>query len=141
MARTAITYSTLPANSYLADPAGTEVDPTNDHTIAKCKFERTLIRVTNTAETTQLVTVKAGANPPALASSLGDVTYTLDAATVDTFWDAEVDGEETEVVTPTVVWLGPFESGRFSQVDGSLSIDLASGHTGTITAFLIPKSQ
>lgn len=125
MARTAITVSPLVANSYLVSPAGDAVDPTNDHTIAACKFERTLLRVTNTAAATKLVTVKAGDNPPALAAGLGDLTYTLGAGNV----------------TTTEVWLGPFESGRFSQSDGSLEVDLASGHTGTIAAFLIPKAQ
>lgn len=124
MARTAVSYSNLAANSSLADPAGTNLDATNSHSIAKAHPERTLLRVTNTAAATKVITVKAGTYPPALAAGLGDVTYTLAAGNV----------------TTQVVWLGPFESGRFLQSDGSLNVDVAAGHTGTITAFLVPKT-
>jgi hypothetical protein len=124
MARTAVAYSNLVANSSFADPAGTAVDATNHHVIAASEPERTLLRVTNTASATKVITVKAGDNPPATAASLGDATYTLGIGNV----------------TTTVVWLGPFESGRFIQDDGTMLVDIASGHTGTITAFKIPKS-
>ena len=125
MARTAVTASAFVANSSLADPAGTNLDPTNGHTIARAVPSRTILRVTNTASATKVVTVKAGANPPAFASGLGDLTYTLAAGNV----------------TTQVVFLGPFDSSRFLQSDGSLSVDIASGATGTITAFTLPKSS
>ena len=126
MARTAVTASPFVANSSLADPAGTNLDPTNGHTIAKASPSRTVLRVTNTASATKVVTVKAGAsNPPAFAGGLGDLTYTLGVGNV----------------TTQVVFLGPFDSSRFLQSDGSLSVDIASGATGTITAFTLPKSS
>ena len=121
MARTAVTYSSLVANSNLADPAGTALDATNDHTIASSEPERTLLRVTNTHSADHAITVKAGSYPPAIAAGLGDLSVTVAA-------------------TSGVQWLGPFESGRFLQSDGSLHIDVPTGMTGTITAFLVPAA-
>jgi len=121
MARTAIPYTSLVGNAAIAQPAGTAVDVTNGHVIAHAEFERTLLRVTNTAGADKVVTIKAGAYPPAIASSLGDLTFTVPATT-------------------GVFIAGPFESGRFMQADGSLYINLASGHTGAITALKLPKA-
>lgn len=124
MARTAVTYSDLVANSNLADPAGTNLDPTNGHTIAKATPERTILRVTNTASASKTYTVKAGGvNPPAFANGLGDLAVTLTAGNV----------------TTQVAFIGPFDSSRFLQSDGSLSVDVGSGATGTITAFRVPR--
>lgn len=121
MARTAVAYSTLVANNKLTDPAGTSLDATNDHVINAAKPERTLLRVTNTHGSDHDVTIKAGDNPPAFGAGLGDLVVTVAA-------------------TSGVQWIGPFESGRFLQDDGTLQVDIAASHAGTITAFLIPKS-
>lgn len=121
MARTAVAYSTLVANSNLSDPAGTALDATNDHTIANAVPEETILRITNTSGSDRIVTIKAGANPPALAAGLGDLTVTV-------------------VATTGVQWFGPFESGRFLQTDGSMSVDIVASHTGTITAFRVPRN-
>lgn len=121
MSRTAVAYSTLVANGNLADPAGTALDAGNDHIINAAKPERTLLRVTNTHGSDHDVTIKAGDSPPALANGLGDLVVTVAA-------------------TSGVQWIGPFESGRFIQDDGTLLVDIATSHAGTITAFLIPKS-
>ncbi|GAB2964396.1 hypothetical protein [Saccharothrix stipae] len=120
MARTALSTTNL-TGTPIAQPAGTAVDVTNGHVIAHCEFERTLLRVTNTAGADKVVTIKAGAYPPALASGLGDLTFTVPATT-------------------GVFIVPPQESGRFMQADGSMHIDYASGHTGTITAFKLPKA-
>ena len=120
MARTALTYSKLVGNSSVADPAGTPVDPTNGHTVANAQFDRTVFRVNNTAATAKTVTVKAGAYPPAMAAGQGDLVVSVAAG--------------------ATAWLGPFESGRFGNSDGSLNVDLAAGTTGTITPFLLPKA-
>ncbi|HEY9476476.1 MAG TPA: hypothetical protein VIS06_21830 [Mycobacteriales bacterium] len=121
MARTAVAYSNLVANSNLADPAGTTIDATNSHVIDAAQPELTVLRVTNTAASDKVVTVKAGPNPPALAGGLGDLAVTV-------------------VATSGVQWIGPFESGRFIQADGSMLVDIASGHAGKITAFLVPRN-
>ena len=120
-ARTAVPYSLLVANSSLADPAGTALDATNDHVISAAKPEQTVLRVTNTHGSDHVITIKAGDNPPAWAAGLGDLTVTVAA-------------------TSGVQWIGPFESGRFLQNDGTMHVDVVTDHTGTITAFLVPAA-
>ena len=125
MARSAITYTDLTANTAVADVAGTNVDATNSNTIAKAVPERTILRITNTTASTKTVTIKAGStNPPAVAGGLGDLVVSLTAGNV----------------TTQVAFVGPLDSSRFLQADGSLSLDVAASMTGTITAFRVPKS-
>lgn len=121
MARTAVAYSKWVANANLADPAGTTADATNGHVINAAVPERTVLRVSNTAGSALAVTVKAGDYPPALASGQGDLAVTVAAST-------------------GVQFIGPFESGRFLQSDGSLQVDLAGGFAGKVTAFLLPAA-
>ena len=121
MARTAVPYSTLVGNSNLTDPAGTALDATNDHVISAAVPERTVLRVTNTNGSDRVITIKAGDYPPAMAAGQGDLTVNVAATT-------------------GVQWIGPFESGRFLQSDGTMEIDVAASHTGTVTAFLVPKA-
>jgi hypothetical protein len=121
MARTAVPYSDFVGNGNLADPAGTVLDITNDHVIAKAVPERTVLRVTNTHGSAHVITVKAGDYPPAIAAGQGDLAVSVAATT-------------------GVQWLGPFESGRFLQADGSMEIDVEAAHAGTITAFRLPRS-
>lgn len=116
MARTAVAYSTLVANSNLTDPAGTALDATNDHVINAAVPENTILRVTNTNGSDRIITIVAGTNPPALAAGLGNLDVTVAATT-------------------GVQWIGPFESGRFLQSDGTMHINVVASHTGTITAF------
>ncbi|GLZ34886.1 hypothetical protein Lesp02_70730 [Lentzea sp. NBRC 105346] len=120
MARTAVPYSSFVGNGNLADPAGTNGDPTNGHTIAAAKPERTMLRVNNTSGASKNVTIKAGTYPPAWAAGQGDLVVAVGATSTQ--------------------WIGPLESGRFLQSDGSLSIDLGASFTGTVTAFLAPKA-
>lgn len=120
MARTALTKTSLSANAFTADAAGNAVDPTNGHTVASAVPERTLFRFNNTTASPKAFTVKAGTYPPAIAAGLGDLVVTVPATTTQ--------------------WVGPLESGRFLQSDGSLSVDVASGTTGTISTFVVPKA-
>lgn len=122
MARTAVPYSSLLPNADLADPAGTATNAGvgNGHTIAKALPELTLLRVV-AGSTGGNVTIKAGANPPALAAGQGDLVVA--------------------VANSATRWIGPFESGRFLQADGSLLVDIATGFVaGTITAFRVPRN-
>lgn len=121
MARTNVPYSNLVPNGNLAQPAGTAVDPTNGHVIADAVPELTVLRVTNTNASNRVVTVKAGAYPPALAKGLGDLAVTV-------------------LATSGVQFIGPFESGRFLQADGSLWVDCEASMTGTITALKVPRN-
>lgn len=118
MSRTAVAYSALLPNASLADPAGTAITSGagNGGQIAKALPEQTVLRAVFT--TAGNVTVKAGVMPPALAAGLGDLTVAVG-----------LNG---------VAWLGPFESGRFLQSDGSLIVE--STQTVTLTAFSVPRN-
>jgi len=128
-ARTAVPVTTLAGNTNNADvasTAGTAIDATNSHSItppAGCPIEELLIRITNTTSSTKAATIKAGANPPADAAGQGDLTVSL--------------GAGNSVQTSGLVVL---TSARFAQADGTINIDIASGMTGFITVFRIPRS-
>lgn len=128
MARTAVAYSNLVPNGELADPAGTavtsgagngaqipDVSPNRRQSVP----ELTILRVSNASGSTGTATVKAGVNPPDLAAGQGDFVT-------------------TNILTATVRWIGPFESGRFLQADGSLIVETSQNMT--ITAFKVPRN-
>jgi hypothetical protein len=130
MARTVVAYSNLVPNGNLPDPAGTATNAGvgNGHVLpavaaagsAKSVPELTLLRVTAGA-TGGVVTVKAGTNPPSLAAGQGDLAVT--------------------VANSGTQFIGPFESGRFIQPDGTMLVDIATGFVaGTITAFRFPRN-
>ncbi|WP_200302234.1 hypothetical protein [Streptomyces adelaidensis] len=122
MATTQVPYSNLVANGNLVQPAGTTLvaAPTNNMQISDAVPEYTVLRVSNTDDDTALtLTVKAGTNPPALAAGQGDLAVSI--------------------AFGTVRFIGPFESGRFIQSDGSMLIE-STTTTGTITALRIPRS-
>lgn len=122
MARTAVPYSNLTANGSIAQPAGTALNAGvgNGHTLNDAVTEETVFRVTNTG-TEGDITLLAGDNPPALAAGLGDLVVTVPATT-------------------GVVLIGPVESGRFMQSDGTVLIDVETGMAGTITALRVPRT-
>lgn len=119
MARTAVAYSNLIANSSLADPAGTAVTAGagNGGQVSAAFPERTVLRVVNGA-TAGTVTVLAGGNPPALAAGQGDLAVAVGSS--------------------ATVWVGPLESGRFLQADGSLIFE--ADQAMTVTAFNVPRN-
>lgn len=122
MATTQLSYSNLVPNGNLAQPAGTALvaAPTNNMQLANSFPELTVLRVTNSDDDTALtVTVKAGDHPPALAAGQGDLAVS--------------------VAFGTTQFIGPFESGRFVQNDGSMLIE-STTTTGTITALRVPRN-
>lgn len=125
MPRTAVVPRALVANSNLIGTSGaTTIDATlvtNGVSVTGAIPEQTLIRVTNTEGSTNTVTVQSGAVPPALAGGLGDLVVTVAATT-------------------GVQYIGPFESGRFMQADGSLWLDFESGMTGSIDILTVPRN-
>jgi hypothetical protein len=44
------------------------------------------------------------------------------------------------VTNATTQLIGPFESARFAQADGSLNVDFDAGMTGTIVALRVPRT-
>ncbi|MEV5854643.1 MULTISPECIES: hypothetical protein [Streptomyces] len=124
MPRTAVPYTPLVPNNHLTDPAGTTIDSTlvtNGVVINNIDPEHTLIRVTNTAGSAKNVTVKAGSGTAAWMAGQGDLVQSV-------------------ALTSGVEWLGPFTSARFQQQGSKLHVDFASGHTGAITVFKLPRA-
>lgn len=123
MARTAVTITSLSANAATADPAGVNLDATNDHVLTPtCPLHEIVIEVTHTTASEKSLTIKAGDNPPANASGQGDLVTAFDA------------GDSTAVVKHFVL-----SSDRFLQDDGTVNIDVPSGMTGKIRAFRVPR--
>lgn len=125
MPRTAVVPRALVANGNLIGTSGaTTIDATlvtNGVSVTGAIPEQTVIRVTNTEASTNTVTVQSGAVPPALAGGLGDLVVTVAATT-------------------GVQFIGPLESGRFMQADGSLWLDFESGMTGSIDILTVPRN-
>lgn len=119
MARTAITVTNLTANAVTADPAGTDVDPTNGHIVSGVPLEELMLEIDSTFAGAKVFTVLAGASPPALSAGQGDLAVSLNAS---------------------VGLVGPFESARFAQADGSLHVNVAASATGTIKAIRMPRT-
>lgn len=119
MARTNIPLTALVANSSVAQPAGTNVDPTNGHNILAAGLtQRVILRINNTTVGAKNVTIKKGDAGPGQRVNLGDVVIACAGS--------------------TVYFAGPFESARFVQDDGSIDIDCEAGMTGTIAALQVP---
>ncbi|MGN8049554.1 hypothetical protein ACTJKO_07655 [Curtobacterium sp. 22159] len=116
MARTTIPVTRAVANGSVTDPAATTVTAANGGTIPNADTEHLLLRVAATGAAT--VTIKAGAMPPAIAAGLGD--------------------EQIAVGANATAWVGPLESGRFIQADGSLAIDTSADVA--VTAIVVPKA-
>jgi len=125
MARTAVAYSNLVANSNLADPAGTAVASGAGNgaqipaTSGGGAFpELTVLRVSNASGGSGTASVLAGALPLAPAAGQGNLTVT--------------------VANAATQWIGPFESGRFLQNDGSMIMETSVAMT--VTAFKAPRN-
>lgn len=120
MARTAVAYSNLVANSSLADPSGTSVSSGagNGGQIASAYPELTLLRVSNASGGSGTISVLPGSLPLAPAGGQGALTVT--------------------VANSATQWVGPVESGRFLQNDGSLIFETSVAMT--VTAFKVPRN-
>lgn len=130
MARTAIPLTLLTKDALINEPAGTAVDVPNGHYIDVGGLSgQVILWINNTFGGTKVVTVKAGANPPAFRQALGDAAVTAPNA-----------GR---------AFAGPFEAARFLQAKGGtdggtaggrMFVDLTAGMTGTIAALFIPDT-
>jgi hypothetical protein len=122
MARTAITPTVLAVSAAATgDPAGTATTAGAGNGVSIAGSiaapELTILRVSNASGGSGTVTVKAGTQPSAIASGQGDLVSTI--------------------ATGAASWLGPFESARFGQPDGSLFVD--SSVVMTVTAFKVNR--
>lgn len=107
MTRSAITVNALDG-AFNSHETADAIDKDNDHTIAGADSYRYLILSFELSAATlgDTITVKAGTGEPAFRRALGDLVYTC------------AGGAERVVI-------GPIESARFLQTDGSISIDIA----------------
>jgi len=125
MARVALPYSTLVSNGNLLDPTGVatvagagnglqtpDISPNRRQSVP----ELTLLRVANASGGSGTISILAGTNPPNVAAGQGNLTVT--------------------VANSTTQWVGPFESNRFIQSDGSLILETSV--VMTVTAFKVP---
>jgi len=127
MARAALAYSNLSANTDIADPAGVatvagagnglqipDISPNRRQSFP----ELTVLRVSNASGGSGTITLLAGTNPPNVAAGQGNLTAT--------------------VGNGATRWIGPFESNRFIQSDGSLIVETSV--VMTVTAFKVPRN-
>jgi hypothetical protein len=126
MPRTAVPYSNLVPNTELADPAGTAVTSgagngaqVNATSGARSVPELTILRLANASGSTGTATVLAGTSAAFVAAGQGNYT-------------------STNILTATTRWLGPFESNRFMQSDGSIIVETTQNMT--VTAFRVPRN-
>ena len=119
MPRDAIAITDVPAGSSVVTPAGTTINVANGGNIAIGASHRLIVRVTNTFAGGKNVTFKAGANPPALRASLGDLVVQVAASTGDR--------------------LIVLETARHLKADGTIDVDFEAGMTGAISAIRAPK--
>ena len=103
---------------------GTAIVHANTHVITPTgPLEDMVIMVRNTEGSTNVVTVKAGDNPPADAAGLGDLALTTIAATTG------------------MIILPPLSSARFLQDNGTVRITVESNMTGYIIAMQRPSTK
>lgn len=134
MSRTNLPLTTLTGNGIVDIPTGTVIDQANGMNIAfttnvipaNPNADRVMLLVETTNGADKTVTIRAGVGGgstpgPAFRSGLGDLVVTAHAATGGGV-------------------IGPLETARFAQLDGSINVDFASGITGRITAFAVPRS-
>ena len=127
MARVALPYNNLVPNSDLLDPTGVatvagagnglqipDISPNRRQSLP----ELTLLRVANASGGSGTITLLAATNPPNVAGGQGTLV--------------------TTVANSTTRWIGPFESNRFIQSDGSLVVE--SSVVMTVTAFRVPRN-
>ena len=116
MPRAALTPTTINPNVGDADPTGTAsvAGSGNGFTVPYQGGKQLLLRVANASGGSGTITILAGSQPSAIASGQGNL--------VDT------------VANATTRWIGPLESARFQQPDGTLAIETSVVMTVTAIA-------
>lgn len=117
MARVTLVPTSLVANGGVADPTGTAsvAGAGNGFVIAASgrPVHELFLRVNNATAGSGTISVLAGSQPSAISSGVGPVTVTVGASGTQ--------------------WVGPFDSSRVQQPDGSLLIETSV--VMTVTAF------
>lgn len=127
MARTAVTISSL--GGATSSPT-TDFDTTIDSTLVTNgvslsnvgRLEEVVIRITNTHGDAHTVVFPAGDSYPPAFGSGHALTVSVPGTTGDIF-------------------VGPLESARFVNSDGSVHIDLETDHAGTLFVFRVDRKD
>ncbi len=141
MARTKIKVTALATNAGIATPTPTNVDQANGMYLAASDLEPEsipankgadllVLEVFNTDVADHNIIIRAGgAEPdssfspwPAFRGALGDLTILVSHSSTVPFK------------------IGPLETSRFKQPDGTINVDFAASFAGTIQGFLLPKA-
>lgn len=117
MARTAITLTPLVGNGGTTATA-TSIDISNGMVLANSRAEWTIFAITNTDAAAHTVTVVAG-DPVLGNGSWPNQTFSVPAS--------------------STAYIGPFESAKVQQKDGSIWLNFVASHTGTVAALQLPK--
>lgn len=134
-ARTALTPTSLVQDGGVAEGSGTSIAGlvSAGATIAAPPGpNKIFLLVNNSATAAKNVTIRAGGNGNT-ASGGTNPGVPFEAATVG---DLAV-----SVASSGTSLIGPFTSSRFTQADGSMSIDFDAGTTGTIWVFQMPNQH
>ena len=126
MARSAITVNEL-ADAFADAESPDAIDISNGHSVAAGKnFKRMVLafHISAGTGTGGAITIKAGTTEPAFRRDLGDLT------------------RGDDVVATDEILLGPIETARYLQSDGTIHIDITdtsnTNLAGTIEAFALP---
>lgn len=105
MARVALVPTPLVPNGNVVDPAGTAsvAGAGNGFTIAYVGGKSLYLRAANASGGSGTLTLFAGTQPLAISSGQGNLVIT--------------------VANSTTQWIGPFDSARFEQSDGSFTVE------------------
>lgn len=130
MTATALSITNLVGNGVIDIPAGTPIDQSNGMVItitttavpAVANSDRLVLFVQSTSASDQVLTVKAGDNPPSFRSGMGDMAFTIHAASGGGF-------------------VGPLETARVLSKTNTISLTFDSGSQGYITALMLPRSN
>ncbi len=131
MARTALTITELPPEAVTAavlTTLGTAIDATNSHVITPTGDitpDELVLFIVHTTAAQKTVTVKAGANPPAVRNGAGDLVATM------------ADGS----VTNTLAFVPLGGGSRFMQADGTINVDIAAATTGRIGVYRVSRDS
>jgi hypothetical protein len=134
-ARTALTPVQLVQDGSVAEGNGTSIAAlvAAGATVASPPGpNRVMLRVNNSDTAAHNVTVRAGGNGVTAAGG-ANPGVPFEAATVGDL--------VTSVPASSTVEIGPLTSARFTQADGSMSIDFAAGFTGAIWVLRQPALQ
>ncbi len=143
MARTNLPLTSLNPKSPTLNNAGTAIDAANGMNIALASSaipsaasgDRLVLYVQNSFAGTKTVTVRAGAGVGVISTGVGVTGYPIPGQ------EGGLGDLTTGNLTASTgtAFIGPFDTARFIQPDGSINVDFAASMTGLIWAVLLPK--